>query len=164
MTRSALRRAATIVAAKGGLISNITVVDCLELELLQGGGMRRTNRGVGLYGLPSGRWKNPHAGDRGRRRVRCAREDLARTKEIRRRKSWIGQRTVSVCPHCRAGGPRPRPDPDRRRAAAYNSGPTQRQGPSDNRPTQRRETLAPDSGKVSAAMESPQQSATRKIE
>ncbi|MFN2496918.1 MAG: tyrosine-type recombinase/integrase [Pseudonocardiaceae bacterium] len=51
MIRSALRRAATIVAAKGGLISDITVGDCLELELLQGGGMRRTNRGGGLYGV-----------------------------------------------------------------------------------------------------------------
>jgi hypothetical protein len=51
MTRSALRRAATIVAAKGGLIADITVGDCLELELLQGGGMRRTNRGAGLYGV-----------------------------------------------------------------------------------------------------------------
>jgi integrase len=50
MTRSALRRAATIVAAKGGLIADITVGDCLELEL-QGGGMRRTNRGAGLYGV-----------------------------------------------------------------------------------------------------------------
>jgi hypothetical protein len=51
MTRSALRRAATIVAAKGGLVRDITVGDCLELELLQGGGgMRRTNRGGGLYG------------------------------------------------------------------------------------------------------------------
>lgn len=115
MTRSALRRAATIVAAKGGLISNITVVDCLELELLQGGGMRRTNRGVGLYGVPSGRWKNPHAGDRGRRRVRCAREDLARTKEIRRRKSWIGQRTRERLPALPrwwpASSPRPGPPP-----------------------------------------------------
>jgi Phage integrase family len=52
MTRSALRRAATIVAAKGGLIGDITVGDCLELELLQStGGMRRTNRGAGLYGV-----------------------------------------------------------------------------------------------------------------
>ena len=51
MTRSALRRAATIVAAKGGLIGDITVGDCLQLELLQGGGMRRTNRGGGLYGV-----------------------------------------------------------------------------------------------------------------
>ena len=50
MTKSALRRAATIVAAKGGLITDITVGDCLELELLQGGGMCRTNRGGGLYG------------------------------------------------------------------------------------------------------------------
>ena len=51
MARSALRRAATIVAAKGGQIRDITVGDCLELELLQGGGMRRTNRGGGLYGV-----------------------------------------------------------------------------------------------------------------
>lgn len=51
MTRSALRRAATIVAAKGGMIADITVGDCLELEQLQGGPMRRTNRGAGLYGV-----------------------------------------------------------------------------------------------------------------
>ena len=51
MTRSALRRAATIVAAKGGLICDITVGDCLQLERLQGNGMRRTNRGGGLYGV-----------------------------------------------------------------------------------------------------------------
>jgi len=51
MTRSALRRAATIVAAKGGVIGDITVGDCLELELLQGGGKPRTNRGGGLYGV-----------------------------------------------------------------------------------------------------------------
>jgi hypothetical protein len=51
MTRSALRRAATIVAAKGGLVGDITVGDCLELEELQNGGMRRTNRGAGLYGV-----------------------------------------------------------------------------------------------------------------
>ena len=47
--KSIMRRAATIVAAKGGLISDITVGDCLELEELQGAGMRRTNRGAGLY-------------------------------------------------------------------------------------------------------------------
>ena len=52
MTKSALRRAATIVAAKGGLIGDITVGDCLELEERQGGGgMLRTNRGSGLYGV-----------------------------------------------------------------------------------------------------------------
>ena len=52
MTKSALRRAATILAAKGGLVADITVGDCLELEELQGGaGMRRTNRGAGLYGV-----------------------------------------------------------------------------------------------------------------
>jgi integrase len=44
-----MRRAATIVAAKGGFISDITVGDCLELEELQSAGMRRTNRGAGLY-------------------------------------------------------------------------------------------------------------------
>jgi integrase len=49
MVKSMMRRAATIVAAKGGLISDITVGDCLELEQLQGAGMRRTNRGAGLY-------------------------------------------------------------------------------------------------------------------
>jgi integrase len=49
MAKSILRRAATIVAAKGGLIADITVGDCLELEELQGAGMRRTNRGGGLY-------------------------------------------------------------------------------------------------------------------
>ena len=49
MARSIMRRAATIVAAKGGFISDITVGDCLELEELQGAGMRRTNRGAGLY-------------------------------------------------------------------------------------------------------------------
>ena len=50
MTKSILRRAATILAAKGGLIADITVGDCLELEELQAAGMRRTNRGAGLYG------------------------------------------------------------------------------------------------------------------
>jgi len=50
MTKSILRRAATILAAKGGLITDITVGDCLELEELQAEGMRRTNRGGGLYG------------------------------------------------------------------------------------------------------------------
>ena len=49
MARTIMRRAATIVAAKGGFISDITVGDCLELEELQGAGMRRTNRGAGLY-------------------------------------------------------------------------------------------------------------------
>jgi integrase len=49
MTNSVLRRAATIMAAKGGLIADITVGDCLELEELQGAGMRRTNKGGGLY-------------------------------------------------------------------------------------------------------------------
>jgi integrase len=49
MAKSIMRRAATIVAAKGGLVSDITVGDCLELEQLQGAGMRRTNRGAGLY-------------------------------------------------------------------------------------------------------------------
>ena len=49
MTRSVLRRAATILAAKGGLVADITVGDCLELEELQARGMRRTNRGAGLY-------------------------------------------------------------------------------------------------------------------
>ncbi|HEX5882708.1 MAG TPA: site-specific integrase, partial [Actinomycetota bacterium] len=49
MTRSVLRRAATIAAAKGGLVTDITVGDCLELEELQARGMRRTNRGAGLY-------------------------------------------------------------------------------------------------------------------
>jgi Phage integrase family len=49
MTKSILRRAATILAAKGGLIADITVGDCLELEELQAEGMRRTNRGAGLY-------------------------------------------------------------------------------------------------------------------
>ena len=47
MTRSVLRRAATILAAKGGLVADITVGDCLELEELQARGMRRTNRGRG---------------------------------------------------------------------------------------------------------------------
>jgi hypothetical protein len=42
-------RATTIVAAKGGFISDITVGDCLELEELQSAGIRRTNRGAGLY-------------------------------------------------------------------------------------------------------------------
>ncbi len=51
MTKSSLRRAATILAAKGGQVADITVGDCLELEQRQGGdGMRRTNRGAGLYG------------------------------------------------------------------------------------------------------------------
>jgi len=49
MANSVLRRAATIMAAKGGLIADITVGDCLELEALQGVGMRRTNKGGGLY-------------------------------------------------------------------------------------------------------------------
>lgn len=49
MTNSVLRRAATIMAAKGGLIADITVGGCLELEELQGVGMRRTNKGGGLY-------------------------------------------------------------------------------------------------------------------
>jgi integrase len=49
MTKSILRRAATILAAKGGLVTDITVGDCLELEELQAEGMRRTNRGAGLY-------------------------------------------------------------------------------------------------------------------
>jgi integrase len=50
MAKSILRRAATIMAAKGGLIADITVGDCLELEEIQAEGMRRTNRGQGLYG------------------------------------------------------------------------------------------------------------------
>jgi Phage integrase family len=49
MTKSVLRRAATILAAKGGLVADITVGDCLELEELQAAGMRRTNRGSCLY-------------------------------------------------------------------------------------------------------------------
>jgi hypothetical protein len=48
MAKSIMRRAATIVAAKGGLTRDITVGDCLELEELQGAGMQRTNRGGGL--------------------------------------------------------------------------------------------------------------------
>jgi hypothetical protein len=52
MTKSILRRAATILAAKGGLVTDITVGDCLELEELQAEGMRRTNRGTGLYAAP----------------------------------------------------------------------------------------------------------------
>jgi integrase len=49
MKTTALRRVATIVAAKGGSIADITVGDCLELSQLLDGDRRRKNKGLGFY-------------------------------------------------------------------------------------------------------------------
>jgi len=51
MKSSALRRAAAIMAAKGGGVADIAVGDCLELALLLDQDSRRTNKGMGLYGV-----------------------------------------------------------------------------------------------------------------
>ena len=51
MKSSALRRAAAIMAAKGGVIADIAVGDCLELALLLDQDSWRTNKGMGLYGV-----------------------------------------------------------------------------------------------------------------
>jgi integrase len=51
MTMAAVRRVATIVAAKGGTMHDITVGDCLELSLLLDGDTRRKNKGLGFYQL-----------------------------------------------------------------------------------------------------------------
>lgn len=49
MKTTSLRRVATIVAAKGGSIADITVGDCLELSQLLDGDRRRKNKGLGFY-------------------------------------------------------------------------------------------------------------------
>ena len=51
MKAAALRRAATILAVKGGTLREITVGDCLELSLAIDGRSLRTNRGMGFYQL-----------------------------------------------------------------------------------------------------------------
>jgi Phage integrase family len=51
MTMAAMRRVATIVAAKGGTVHDITVGDCLELSLALDGDPRRKNKGLGFYQL-----------------------------------------------------------------------------------------------------------------
>jgi hypothetical protein len=51
MKAAALRRAATILAVKGGTLHEITVGDCLELSLAIDGRSLRTNRGMAFYQL-----------------------------------------------------------------------------------------------------------------
>jgi hypothetical protein len=51
MKTAALRRAATIIAVKGGAIRDITVGDCLELSVAIDGRSLRKNRGMGFYQL-----------------------------------------------------------------------------------------------------------------
>lgn len=51
MKTAALRRAATILAVKGGTIGDITVGDCLELSVALDGRSIRKNRGMGFYQL-----------------------------------------------------------------------------------------------------------------
>ena len=48
MKTAALRRAATIMATKGGTLRDVTVGDCLELSLAVDGRSIRKNRGIGL--------------------------------------------------------------------------------------------------------------------
>ena len=56
MKNAALRRAATILAVKGGTLREITVGDCLELSLAIDGRSLRTNRGDGRSTSCSTRW------------------------------------------------------------------------------------------------------------
>ena len=51
MKKAALRRAASILAVKGGTLREITVGDCLELALAVDGRSMRKNRGMGFYQL-----------------------------------------------------------------------------------------------------------------
>ncbi len=51
MKTAALRRAATILAVKGGTLREITVGDCLELSLAIDGRSLRANKGMGFYQL-----------------------------------------------------------------------------------------------------------------
>ncbi len=51
MKNVALRRAAVILAAKGGTIGDIVVGDCLELGALLDQDSRRKNKGLGFYGV-----------------------------------------------------------------------------------------------------------------
>ena len=51
MKAAALRRAATILAVKGGGLRDITVGDCLELSVVIDGRSVRKNRGMGFYQL-----------------------------------------------------------------------------------------------------------------
>ncbi len=51
MKAAAMRRAAAILAVKGGTLREITVGDCLELSLVIDGRSLRTNRGMAFYQL-----------------------------------------------------------------------------------------------------------------
>jgi hypothetical protein len=51
MRAAALRRAATILAVKGGTLREITVGDCLELSVAIDGRSLRANKGMGFYQL-----------------------------------------------------------------------------------------------------------------
>jgi integrase len=51
MKMAAMRRAATIVAVKGGTVHDITVGDCLELGAILDRDTRRKNKGMGFYQL-----------------------------------------------------------------------------------------------------------------
>ena len=51
MRTAALRRAATILAVKGGTLREITVGDCLELSLAIDGRSLRANKAMGFYQL-----------------------------------------------------------------------------------------------------------------
>jgi len=51
MKAAALRRAATILAIKGGTLREITVGDCLQLSLVIDGQSLRANKGMGFYQL-----------------------------------------------------------------------------------------------------------------
>jgi hypothetical protein len=51
MTTAALRRAATILAVKGGTLREITVGDCLQLSAAIDGRSLRANKGMGFYQL-----------------------------------------------------------------------------------------------------------------
>ena len=51
MKTAALRRAATILAVKGGTLREITVGDCLELSLAIDGRSLRANKAMGFYQL-----------------------------------------------------------------------------------------------------------------
>jgi hypothetical protein len=51
MKTGALRRAATILAVKGGVLRDISVGDCLELSVIVDGRTIRKNKGMGFYQL-----------------------------------------------------------------------------------------------------------------
>ncbi len=51
MKTAALRRAATILAVKGGVLRDISVGDCLELSVVVDGRTIRKNKGMGFYQL-----------------------------------------------------------------------------------------------------------------